>query len=328
MPPSAISGTPVSRAACAQASTAESCGTPTPATSLVVQAKPGPMPTLIASAPAAARSRTPSAVATLPAITSACGTPLQLAHRLQRRLRVAVGDVEHERVGVGGEQRLGALQVAAAHADRRRHAQAPLAVTGGVRIARSCSRSRSVTMPATCPSASASGSFSMRCRCSSARASAALIPGGPVTRRSRGVMCPPRRRLVAGAHVPRGEDPRRAALAVDDEQARYAPAPRFGPRLVEARAGQDSVRVRDHGPRQRLTRADLGDLGLDRQEAVEDPEPPSRAMAIAIGPRDGVHVGRDDGGLEASRAGQLRARVTSARERRPRAAGRAARRRT
>ena len=42
MPPSAISGTPVSRAAFAQSSTAVSCGTPTPATSRVVHAKPGP----------------------------------------------------------------------------------------------------------------------------------------------------------------------------------------------------------------------------------------------------------------------------------------------
>ena len=62
--------------------------------------------------------------------------PLELAHGLERRLRVAVGDVEHERVGVGLEQRLGALQVAAAHADRRGHAQAALGVARRLRVAR------------------------------------------------------------------------------------------------------------------------------------------------------------------------------------------------
>ena len=48
---------------------AVNCGTPTPATMRVVQIEPGPMPTLIASAPASTRARAPSAVATLPAIT-------------------------------------------------------------------------------------------------------------------------------------------------------------------------------------------------------------------------------------------------------------------
>ena len=62
--------------------------------------------------------------------------PLELAHRVERRVGVAVGDVEHERVGVGCEQRLGALEIAAAHADRRRHAQPALGVARGMREAR------------------------------------------------------------------------------------------------------------------------------------------------------------------------------------------------
>ena len=48
---------------------AVSCGTPTPATMRVVQIEPGPMPTLIASAPASISALAPSAVATLPATT-------------------------------------------------------------------------------------------------------------------------------------------------------------------------------------------------------------------------------------------------------------------
>ena len=45
-----------------------SCGTPTPATMRVVQIEPGPMPTLIASAPASISACAPSLVATLPAM--------------------------------------------------------------------------------------------------------------------------------------------------------------------------------------------------------------------------------------------------------------------
>ena len=48
-------------------------GTPIPATTRVVQDAPGPIPTLTASAPAATRSRAPSAVATFPPITSRPG---------------------------------------------------------------------------------------------------------------------------------------------------------------------------------------------------------------------------------------------------------------
>jgi hypothetical protein len=48
---------------------AVSCGTPTPATTRVVQIDPGPMPTLTQSAPASISARAASAVATLPATT-------------------------------------------------------------------------------------------------------------------------------------------------------------------------------------------------------------------------------------------------------------------
>ena len=50
--------------------TALSCGTPTPAITLVVQIEPAPIPTLIPSAPALIKSTVASEVATLPAIIS------------------------------------------------------------------------------------------------------------------------------------------------------------------------------------------------------------------------------------------------------------------
>ena len=52
MPPSAITGMFDFFAASTASMIAVSCGTPTPATMRVVQIEPGPMPTLMQSAPA------------------------------------------------------------------------------------------------------------------------------------------------------------------------------------------------------------------------------------------------------------------------------------
>ena len=67
IPPSAIIGL---LAALAQRRTAASCQppVPNPVLILVIHALPGPIPTLVASAPAFSSSRTPSGVPTLPAI--------------------------------------------------------------------------------------------------------------------------------------------------------------------------------------------------------------------------------------------------------------------
>ena len=51
MPPSEISGTPEPRVARAHSAMAVICGTPAPLTTRVVQMEPGPMPTLMPSAP-------------------------------------------------------------------------------------------------------------------------------------------------------------------------------------------------------------------------------------------------------------------------------------
>src|SRR6266849_1037867 len=70
MPPSEMQGTPDFAAALMQLSIAVICGTPTPATTRVVQMDPGPMPTFTASAPASQSAAAPSLVATLPATSS------------------------------------------------------------------------------------------------------------------------------------------------------------------------------------------------------------------------------------------------------------------
>ena len=60
MPPSEMMGVLEARAARTVSAMAVSCGTPTPATMRVVHMEPGPMPTLMASAPASIRARAPS----------------------------------------------------------------------------------------------------------------------------------------------------------------------------------------------------------------------------------------------------------------------------
>ncbi len=133
MPPSAITGTPAARPASAASRMAVSCGTPTPATMRVVQIEPGPMPTLIASAPASISACAPSAVATLPAMIATL-----LVARLMRRtcvehlLGMAVRGVDDEAVDAGLHQQLGALEALVADGGRRGDAQAPVGVLGGV----------------------------------------------------------------------------------------------------------------------------------------------------------------------------------------------------
>src|SRR5512134_1985177 len=75
-PPSEITGTPCAAAARAHSSTAVICGTPTPATTRVVQIEPGPTPHFTASTPALQSASAASKVATLPATTS---KPLKFA---------------------------------------------------------------------------------------------------------------------------------------------------------------------------------------------------------------------------------------------------------
>ena len=55
---------------------ADNCGKPTPATTLVVQIEPGPIPTLTASTPASAKAIAAFSVAMLPAIISISNSDL------------------------------------------------------------------------------------------------------------------------------------------------------------------------------------------------------------------------------------------------------------
>ena len=70
IPPSAMMVTPFFFAAFAHSMIAVNCGTPTPATTRVVQMDPGPTPTLTASTPALISASVASPVATFPAISA------------------------------------------------------------------------------------------------------------------------------------------------------------------------------------------------------------------------------------------------------------------
>lgn len=72
-PPSAINGIPALLHAFDASRIAVTCGTPTPATTRVVQIDPGPTPTFTASAPALISACAPARVATLPPMISVVG---------------------------------------------------------------------------------------------------------------------------------------------------------------------------------------------------------------------------------------------------------------
>src|SRR3954466_6691940 len=66
-PPSPTTGTPAGWQASDAAKMAVTCGTPTPATTRVVQIDPGPTPDLTPSTPASTKACAPARVAMLPA---------------------------------------------------------------------------------------------------------------------------------------------------------------------------------------------------------------------------------------------------------------------
>ena len=135
MPPSAITGVPVFFASSTESMIAVICGTPTPATMRVVQIEPGPMPTLMQSAPASISALAPSAVAMLPATTcTLLESALDAVDRVEHVARMPVRGVDHHEIDAGRDQRLGAGEALVADRGGGGDAQAALLVLAGVRI--------------------------------------------------------------------------------------------------------------------------------------------------------------------------------------------------
>ena len=103
----------------------------------VVQIEPGPMPTLMASAPASISALAPSPVATLPAmIATLLDCRLSRADLIEHLLRMAVRGVDDDAVDAGFHQHHGPLEALVADAGGRRDAQPPLGILAGVRVQR------------------------------------------------------------------------------------------------------------------------------------------------------------------------------------------------
>ena len=110
------------------------CGTPTPATTRVVQIEPGPTPTFTASAPASISASAASPVAMLPAIDlELAGEARDARDHLDDAARVAVRGVDDEHVDARVDQRLRALERVRPDADRGADAQPALRVLRRVR---------------------------------------------------------------------------------------------------------------------------------------------------------------------------------------------------
>ena len=180
MPPSAMTGRRSARRPAAQSWTAVSCGTPTPATTRVVQIDPGPTPTLTASAPASISA------------SGAVGGGDVAGHDRDVELRLTSFDHLDARRPSGRARcrppgrrrppppaRARSLQRVGAGPDRRADPQAPLLVLGGVReldpLLDVLDRDQAADSRR---SSSTTGSFSTRCCRRIACASSSVVPAG------------------------------------------------------------------------------------------------------------------------------------------------------
>ena len=118
MPPSAITGTPAGRQATAASMIAVTCGTPTPATTRVVQIEPGPTPTLTASAPASTSAFAPAHGGDVAADDVDRDCRLEPRDHLEHPALVPVRGVDDDHVDAGVDQRHGPLVRVLADADR------------------------------------------------------------------------------------------------------------------------------------------------------------------------------------------------------------------
>ena len=149
-PPSPISGTPAGRQAREALWIAVTCGTPTPATTRVVQMEPGPTPTLTPSAPASTRALAPAYGRHVPADDvdlRRSRIRLQPAHHFQYALGMAVRGVDYQQVGTFLDQRHRPLPGVAEEPDGCPDPESSLIIFGGVGYIPDLTKSLSVIRP-------------------------------------------------------------------------------------------------------------------------------------------------------------------------------------
>ena len=184
-PPSAMIGMPVSRAASDASYTAVTWGTPTPATTRVVQIEPGPTPTFTASAPASMRAWAPDRVATFPPMTSiASKARSPLSRRMMSRtpaesplaVSTTITSTPASRSAPARSQASPKNPIAA---PTRRRPSSSLVAFGYCSL---LSKSLTVMSPPRRPLASTRGSFSILCWARMAIALSGSMPTGAVIR--------------------------------------------------------------------------------------------------------------------------------------------------
>ena len=184
---------------------AVNCGTPTPATIRVVQIEPGPIPTLIASAPAPTSALAASAVATLPATTWTEFDSLDPLDRLRDLEIVAVRGVDDDQsqpASISASDRAKPLSPTVVAARRA----AALRLLGRVGELTAFSMSLTVIRPMQWCSSSTTSNFSIRrwwrIRC----ASSWLVPSGDRREILAGHQLATGWRILGEAHVAVGQD--------------------------------------------------------------------------------------------------------------------------
>ena len=134
IPPSAITGTPCSDATWAMSQTAVTCGTPTPATTRVVQIDPGPWPDLQRVGARVDQRLGRLGGRDVPGDHLDVVRVLDRADDVEHAVRVAVRRVDDERVDLGVDEGRGALEGVGPDADGGGDAQAAALVLRRERV--------------------------------------------------------------------------------------------------------------------------------------------------------------------------------------------------
>src|SRR4051794_11777480 len=299
-PPSPTTGTPAGRQAFATSWIAVICGTPTPATTRVVQIDPGPTPTLTPSTPASTRAWAALRVATLPPTTSTCATAGSL---LSRRIisstlaecPCAMSTMSRSTpASTSAIARFSASSKIPIAAPTRSRPESSLVASGYFSL---LAKSFTVIRPLSRPASSTSGSFSTLCRPSSRMASSPEVPTGAVTK-GIGVMTSRTRRV----------------RSVSKRRSRFVTMPSSRP--DSSTTGRPDTRYRPHsastsarvasGPvvtgwltipaSDRFTRSTWLACSSIGRLRCSTPRPPWRAIAIAIRDSVTVSMGEDSSG--------------------------------
>ena len=296
------------------------CGTPTPATTRVVQMEPGPTPTLTPSAPASTSAWAPARVAMLPPITS---TSRVFGSALSRRIICSIAwacpcavstTMMSTPASTRAVARFQASPKKPTPAATRSRPSPSLVASGNCSV---LTKSLTVIRPRRRPAGSTSGSFSILCLASSAAASSRAIPTGAVTSGIT-VMISRTRRVAKSA----AGTNRRSRLVMMPSRVRSAaitgrPETRYRPhsssssaRVASGPTVTGSVIIPDSD---RFTRSTWCAWSSMERFRCSTPMPPWRAIAIAIRPSVTVSMAADSSGT-ATRMLRVRRAVVSTSE--------------